>query len=140
MTEIFAYVTPGGRLKQARGSVTLANNTAKSEVLEVPAGKRWLVYGIMMHNGDDVARDLKAYITDGDGNFLMGLGYANGVSAGSRSNITEFIQTSAGYYAPPVARPFPIKSGNKLVLRWDAGGTSTGGTAYYCVTYLEVEE
>jgi len=42
VSEVFAWVWPAGRLNQARGSVTLASDTTKTETLAVPAGKIWL--------------------------------------------------------------------------------------------------
>jgi len=127
-----------GKLYQERGSVTLANNTAKQLDLTVPDGKRWLVHAIKMHNGDDVSRNVAARITDSSDNVLHLIGIKTGLSAGSEIELLYVINAAASYGV--AGKPVLIKGGNRLTLYWAAGGTSSGGTAYYCVTYEEVVE
>ena len=92
----------------------------------------------MMHNGDDVARTLEAWVADSSNNILLKIGVYNNAGAGSRIQIDGYIPGSAGGYG--VRNQLLIKGGNKLRLKWAAGGTSSGGTAYYCITYEEVPE
>lgn len=125
-------------LYQSRDSVSLSNNTTKSLILTVPKGKIWRVYAIYMHNGDDVSRNLSVFILNGNNNIVHKLAYASGVGAGVTREMLGYIPSSVSEYGcvPPVI----IKGGNKLKLNWAAGGTSSGGTAYYCVTYEEIPE
>ena len=139
VSEVFAWVWPAGRLNQARGSVTLASDTTKTETLAVPAGKIWLVLAIMMHNGDDVSRTMYADIVDASGNKLHNLGERSSTPAGSYVEILGYVPTAGTYHGGFGAKPVLVKGGNKINLVWSAGGASSGGTAYYCVTYLEVE-
>jgi len=125
-------------LYQSRGNVTLENDTAKILDLTVPKGKKWIIYDICVQNGDDVARTIWAGIRDENGNPLAYFGSAASVNAGSYTTLTGFCPTSATLYTGRV--PMPIKGGNKLRIYWAAGGASSGGTAYYCITYEEVPE
>jgi len=127
-------------LYQSRGSVTLVNNTAKVLELTVPKGKIWRLYGVTMHNGDDVSRNMSCSIIDENGNLLFYIGSTSTAApAGAYRNLLRYVDTSS---ASDVGSPFPlpVKGGNKVKLAWAAGGTSSGGTAYYCVTYEEVPE
>ena len=131
---------PASILHQARASTTLANNTTKNVDLTVPNGKRWLVYMVNMTNGDDVDRSCNVFILDGSGNTLHVLGYAT-ISAGGGSS-KELLGgmetgTNTTYFRKV---PILVKGGNKLRLTWNAGGASSGGTSYYCVTYEELTE
>lgn len=129
-----------GKLYQERASVTLVNNTTKTLDLTVPAGKRWLVYMVSMTNGDDVDRTANVFVVDGSGNTLHVLGYATiSAGGGSMKELLGGIETGTNTtYFRKI--PILIKAGNKLRLKWNAGGTSSGGTSYYCVTYEEVVE
>jgi len=126
-------------LYQARSSVTLQNDTTKTLYVTVPQGKKWFVYGVMMYNGDNIARDMKVWIADGSNNILHRLGNASSVDAGGSREMLGYVSTGVSWYGINVT-PIPIKGGNKLVLIWSAGGASSGGTAYYCITYEEVPE
>jgi len=136
MLEKITRILKASKLYQSRGSVTLENNVTKDLTFTVPEGKKWLVYAIMMHNGDDVQRTVLALVRDGSDNNLHELG-SMAISAGGMEELLVEA-TSVGSYKG--MRGFPIKGGNKLFLRWLAGGTSSGGTSYYCITYEEMLE
>jgi len=125
-----------GKLYQEQGNVTLVNDTTKDLYLTVPDGKKWLVHAIPLHNGDDVTRVLAAFIVDGSNNTLHEL-ESGSAASGARLELLRIFSASPD---KSTACSLPIKSGNKLKLRWAAGGASSGGTAYYCVTYEEMVE
>jgi len=124
-------------LYQVRQSVTLSNNTTKDVYLSVPLGKKWIIHAIMMRNGDDVNRDLSVKITDGSNNVIHVVSIKSSASPNVEYTMCPFqadaVQIGTGF------KPI-IKGGNKLLLRWAAGGTSSGGTGYYGLTYEEVPE
>jgi len=126
---------PASVIYQSRDSVTLENNTAKNVLLTVPAGKIWRVHAVRMHNGDDVSRDVQVKILDSSNNTLHILSDAS-LTASSYKEMLNFLPTTPAAAACP--NPVLIKGGNKLQLSWAAGGTSSGGTAYYSITYEEV--
>jgi len=126
-------------LYQARQSTSLSNNTTKTVDLTIPNGKIWKIYAINMHNGDDVNRLCSVKIVDSSGNLLHNLAYTT-INAGSIMEMLSFIKTSISDNAPFISTPTLIKGGNKLRLTWNAGGTSSGGTSYYTITYQEVPE
>jgi len=125
------------KLYQERNSVTLANNTAKNLDLTVPEGKIWKLLGVRLHNGDDVQRVLRCYILDGSGNVLHSLGSAT-AAAGAQYEFLGYHPTGVSSSAPLMENL--VKGGNKLRLVWESGGASSGGTAYYMLTYQEMVE
>ena len=125
-------------LYQSAQSTSLANNTDKIIDLTVPQGKIWIVHAIHMHNGDDVSRNMEAWIADSSNIVLHRLGIISGAPAGSHYEIFGYVPTSSQTHG--TKQPIKIKGGNKLRLKWTAGGASSGGTAYYCITYDEVPE
>jgi len=125
-------------LYQSRASVTLSDNTTKEVYLTVPKGKIWKIYAIMMHNGDDVDRGAEVKIMDSNNNVLHGLSSTT-ITAGARREMISH-EPTAPASSIPFKFPVLIKGGNKLYLKWAAGGASSGGTAYYCITYEEVPE
>jgi len=124
-------------LYQSRASTTLADNTTKTLDLTVPQGKKWKIHAIMMHNGDNVTRNLTAKVVDTSGNTLMNLATYD-AGAGAEVTLIPYLSNAETPY--PGAVTILIKGGNKLRLIWVAGGASSGGTAYYCITYEEVPE
>jgi len=124
-------------LIQERTSVTLENNTSKTIDLTVPEGKIWKLWAINVFNGDDVTRNITAYIFDSAGNRLHAIGGAN-VSASNYVEILSYAPTSPAKNM--IAYPILIKGGNKLRIVFYAGGTSSGGTGYYSLSYEEVPE
>lgn len=124
-------------LYQSRETVTLSDNTTKIVDLTVPLGKIWKVHAIMMHNGDDVSRNLEVQIINSSSFLLHYVSYASSVSSGDYREMISYESSTVGKHP---FKPLIIKGGNKLRLKWNAGGTSSGGTAYYCVTYEEIPE
>jgi len=138
MLEKITRILKARKVYQARDSTTLVNNTTKTITLTVPNGKIWFVHQIMMHNGDDVSRNMDVFVYDDSGNILHTPASASAVGAGERREMLGFLGTSPASYGNQ--NGFIVKGGNKLGLRWVAGGTSSGGTAYYCITYEEMLE
>jgi len=124
-------------LYQSRQSTTLVNNTTKHVYLQVPKGKIWRVHHVMMNNGDDVNRTMSITIVDKNNNVLHPSTLISNATPSSNYNLLPNLDTQTynlGF------NYLIIKGENKLKLSWNAGGESSGGTAYYCVTYEEVPE
>lgn len=136
---VFAWAMLGGELKIEPTSITLANNTAKTEDITVPSRKRWLVLNIKVKNPDDVTRttSIKIYKESSKTNLVCIL---ESIDLGA-GTILNWPNARAGS-KDLVTRWFPLilEEGNTISVNWAAGGTSTGGTASdgLVITYLEV--
>lgn len=122
MSEGIAYCHEGGEIDDNRTTVVLANNTAKTEYVVVPANERWKLFGGVMHNGDDVTRNCTVTVTDSSNNIIFYLLNTTAIAAGVHQSYPK----AAGMPVFPV----PLKGGWKLRFRWETGGASTGGNAY----------
>lgn len=129
---------PRARLVQAVTSVTLVNNTVKTNDVTVPANRRWKLLHIRMVNCDDVARTMtiKIWKEAAKTNLLrtiINLSANAGVAHEYPSSKTG-ISSSTPLYAPII-----LDEGNTIELKWAAGGASTGATDAdaQVVEYLE---
>jgi len=125
-------------LYHLRSSTTLSSDTTKNLDLTVPSGKIWRVHRVNMLNGDDVSRDVRVQIRDSSGNLIHKVGGPLTLAAGASGDIIPYLKTAPD--AEPGAITILVKGGYNLRLIWAAGGASSGGTAYYSITYEEIPE
>lgn len=124
----FSWVLPGGEIINPTENVTLVNNTAKTVLKTVPAGKRWFLYSVRAYNGDDVQRNILIYIRDAADETLHELIADAAVGATSWSAQKE------------LSCPIPLKAGYDIVYVYATGGASTGGTGKAVAEILEITE
>lgn len=133
----FAWTFPAGNIHQEVTSITLVNNTAKTEEVLVPTGKIWLLMFIKMTNSDDVQRTLSCnlWLETAKTNLLARMFYVATGAAGSTywpGGETD-IEGEVGTLI--------LVGGNKLECTWAAGGASTGAVDAdgLVMCYLEID-
>lgn len=136
MSHELIFVALGGTIKSNHANVTLVNNTAKTETVTVPTGRRWYLFGGKIYNGDDVNRSCTIFITDASDKVLMTLlkFTVAATDEGFYPNNDDLAanQVSDGAY------PIPLLAGWKLKFTFAAGGASAGGTGEISGIVLEV--
>ena len=133
---------PMERLKQDVTSITLVNNTAKTEDVTVPQGERWSLLSVKMANADDVDRVVQCdvYKEVAKTNLIKRLLYetctANDKHRQWPCHTTATSGNTMGDYAPVI-----LDAGNTLEFTWAAGGASAGAVDAdgLVVEYLKVE-
>lgn len=111
----------------SRTSVTLVNNTAKTERVTVPAGEVWEIDAVGFKNGDDVARAVAVTVVDSSNADYLYLANHSGLAAADRAQYPH----SKGATDEPdhlLSYPLYVAGGNKIQFYFAAGGASTGGT------------
>jgi len=134
MAEVFAWSFLAGNPDVRSGTVTLLDNTSSTVVITVPAKQRWLVLFGQAKNGDDVARNIRFYVTDSSDNVIGYLGFAENVPAGERVVFPnqEAHRLNAGFVLAI------LEAGEKLKITWDSGGASSGGDSDYAIKIMVV--
>lgn len=118
--------------------VTLVNNTAKTETITVPTGKRWKILSAKLNNADNVNRDCSIQVTDPSNNVHTILVPTTTVAA---NGILYFPSadhdTTGGCYAQGSSLPI-VNQFEKIKFVWAAGGASAGGSAKIYLRVLEL--
>lgn len=140
MSDVLALIFPAGELKQAVTSITLVNNTAKTQDVTVPAGVMWKVLNIKAINQDDVNRNITIvkYKEAAKTNFIKNLAYKANVAAGGGS--LQWPNTQSGNDFPSAWHEEIAVTGNTYAITWAAGGASTGSVDAdgLVIEYLEL--
>jgi len=121
-------------------SVTLVNNTKKTIKKTVPVYKKWLVFGALIHNPDDVARgcQIRCLRTDNE-SFGNMLAWNTTINAGDKIRVPNPSQNSQYEFAP-ASYPIILSEGEVIEFTWEAGGASSGGSSNLTVLeYIEVD-
>ena len=132
-----------GKLVQDVTSVTLVNNTAKTEDVTVPANKKWLLLWLKVENPDDVNRLVTVNIWNESGKttrILARLLYAT-VSNGQRAHWPLNLSgTNDDTMFNHAWSPVVLDAGDTIEVIWGAGGASTGATDAdaLVICYIEV--
>lgn len=127
MKKVFAETYPSGYIVTSINSVTVANNTAKSETFTVPDDTVWVVDSIRAVNPDDVARDIyirwfkESALTNKISNLMFGASGAGGDIVWPN---TAAIGASYNENPPSIV----MSAGETIEIYFAAGGASTGGT------------
>ena len=144
MSDQFAWTFPAGKHEQEVTSVTLVDNTAKTNDITVPTGKRWLLQRIKVTNCDDVTRDITItlYKEAAKINVLCKLAFKADVAANAAEEMmwpSFRVDTMNFWYE--AARPLILSAGNTIEVVWATGGASTGATDAdgQVVDYLEID-
>ena len=123
----------GGEIKHNQGDTTLLSNTQATRTITVPTGVRWYLFGGVVLNDDSVARTIKVQVLDESNNVIF-------YYASASTN-------AAGWCAYPQSQAskvngqtfcLPMKAGWDILITWEAGGASAGGTAESSAIVLEV--
>jgi len=128
----------GGAIEDNYGSKTLENNTSASQIITVPAGKRWYLFGGHLMNGDDVVRACYVQLRNASNQVIAYLAQAQNVGANARLHWpnTEAVVTKLGGGGYPI----PMLAGYNLYISWAAGGASAGGASPYSAFVVEMDE
>lgn len=132
---------PLARLVQLVTSITLVNNTGKTQDTTTPAGKRWLILSIKAFNIDDVARNIKIvkWLEAGKTNILQQIAFHADVAQNHQLswpiNQVDVEEYTESFYT------LIMDAGNTLTVTWPTGGASTGGVDAdgLVIEYLEID-
>lgn len=125
MENVFSETFPSGTVKVAETSITLVNNTAKTQDVSVPTDTIWHVQNIKVVNADDVARAVTiAIYKTSSKNILIGQCYFVSVSAGGLLNVPNNQANTA--FMNAWANGLTLPAGTTISITWAAGGASTG--------------
>jgi len=127
MKKTFAETFPSGEVRADVYSLTLANNTAKTNNYTVPDDTLWVLQSVRMTNPDDVQRtiNMRLYKTSAK---TSEIGLLSSVAAAAGAAIM-YPNTGSGSATFLVPREnLVLFAGNTLEITWAAGGASSGGT------------
>jgi len=134
---------PMERLKQEVTSITLVNNTKKTEDVTVPQGERWLLLNVKMANNDDVTRDIRCtiYKEAAKTNMIRHLMFYAAVPTNAYRQWPSWPSGGTSGSATFQNALVILDSGNTLDCIWEAGGASAGAVDAdgLVVEYLKVE-
>jgi len=137
-TQKVNYFASDGAISRIRGkhqwvkknnvtSITLVNDTAKTQDVTVPSGKRWRLLWCKQTNPDSVTRNLYAKLYDASDNDLGFIISANAVTSGLEHAFP--CRSHAGWdEISAESSEIWLDAGEYIRFTWDKGGTSTGGT------------
>jgi hypothetical protein len=138
---VLALTFPGGNFQQAVTSITLVNNTAKTEDVTVPAGKRWVLQSIKVTNPDNVTRTIQGvlYKEAGKTNHIAQILKVTNLAASGRHQAPHDSPAQALDTFHDV-RGRILAAGNTISIIWATGGASAGGTDAdgLVIEYLEL--
>lgn len=126
-----------------RREQVLGNNTSHNLDFTCDKHVVWLIYGMRVHNGDNVTRAMQVWLiypgcpasaTNRDINLTL-LDTTN-VAAGADALVPS--TTATVNQSPPGIYPIPFGRPNEIRVRWTAGGASSGGTAYIHLLVVEI--
>lgn len=136
MKNVFAQTFPSGSVRVSTTSITLANNTAKTQDITVPTDSEWVIELIKANNPDDVARaiTMTLYQTSAKTVKLGIINYASSVNANANSHFpnNDDLATSNSNQIQNLL----IGAGMTIEVVWAAGGASSGGVAADGLTIL----
>lgn len=116
---------PLARLVQLVTSITLVNNTAKTQDITCPAGKRWVLLSFQVTNRDDVSRDITAYKYKEAAKTNLIKNYILGQTVTTLTSVMYPSKALSDY--KEMEHTLDIyDEGNTLSVYWAAGGASTG--------------
>lgn len=125
------FVVQAGIFEDNAATTVIVNNTLKTVVIEVPAGRRWTLMGFGMHNPDNVARVVTIRWSDNTPSRIVDI-FSLSLTATTR------VYGPNASVATLVQKPIVFDGGHKIELVWAAGGASAGGTASYSLAIYEV--
>ena len=134
---------PMERFVQVVRSITLVNNTAKTEDVTVPSGERWLLLNVKMCNGDDVNRDVACdiYKESLKTNLLRRLFLYAAVPSTKDRLWPSWPSGGTSGSALFLPHLIVLDVGNTISCTWETGGASTGAVDAdgLVICYLKVE-
>lgn len=127
MKTVFAQTFPSGSIKTKVQSVTLVNNTAKTQDISVPTDTEWCIESIKMANGDNVDRNgtILLYQTSSKTNLIAYILFAT-ITAGAQIMIPN--NDDLGSAMANNKQQWILGAGETLSFIWAAGGASAGAT------------
>ncbi len=108
---------------------TLVNNVALTRTITVPTNTRWLLHGGTIFNVDNVARDCRVRVDNGTTGQNLAHLMARALGAGDRKSWPRASDTPVANEEPAKISPLPLSEVDRILIIWDAGGASAGGTA-----------
>lgn len=127
MKNVFAETFPSGTVKTSVTSITLVNNTAKTQDVTVPTDTKWIIETIRAVNPDDVARFINVEIWRESAKTVR-IATLTGLSTGALGAIQ--FPNNDDLTASISNSPFVLVlgAGMTISVTWSAGGASAGGT------------
>lgn len=122
-----------GRIVDNVNTTALVNNTLKTVVVEVPAGKRWVVMGGMIENIDNVTRICQVIISNNADAIIFQIFY-HSLATTIRG---YFPMRHADLFRTANPQILILAAGQKIKFTWQAGGASAGGTTEYSLDVIE---
>lgn len=126
MKKVMSNTFPAGEVKVSTTSITVTNNTAKTQDITVPADEKWVIETIKTVNPDDVARVIggNLYLTSSKSILITAL-FSQSANANVRVQYPSLtVSTIYNWMIPELV----LGPGMTLSFTWAAGGASSGGT------------
>lgn len=128
MDEVFAHSWPAGEVVVDVTSVTLANNTAKQNLITVPANTIWVLQSLKVTNPDDVNRVITIIL-------YKEAALTNIIASFASETVATTARLQLPHNAPGAnieafqdIRGMVLGPGATIWINWAAGGASAGGT------------
>ena len=115
-----------GRTVDNEAASTLVNNTALTRTISVPTNARWELEGGHVLQNDDVARVCSVVTNDGTAGQNKHQLFAASVAANTRF---AYPSTEADQQGFSGGTPVSLTEGDDILITFNAGGASAGGTA-----------
>lgn len=125
MKEVFAQIFPSGSIEQSVTSITLVNNTAKTQDITVPADERWSVESILAINADNVDRAISVKVFKTASKSIL-LRYIANVSVTTLQRLMLPNNSAATTQSYGWQAGMTLEEGNTIEVIWAAGGASAG--------------
>ena len=126
MDKVFAETFPSGSVKSSITSITLVNNTSKTQDIVVPSDCVWVLESVRFTNPDNVDRsvNVKIFKEAAKTNELAFL-FSATVTAGS---VGHYPAVASNVVLGHTGYPLTLGAGYVISVTWAAGGVSAGGT------------
>lgn len=115
-----------GAVVDNEAASTLVNNTALTRTISVPTNARWQLEGGHVLQADDVARVCSVVTNDGTAGQNKHELFADSVAANTRFAYPNSVADLQGWQG---GQPISLVEGDDIVITFNAGGASAGGTA-----------
>lgn len=127
MKPVLAYTFPSGTPTADEYSITLVNNTAKTQDVTVPANELWVLQSVKITNPDDVTRNVTITLWNeaAKTNKILVLDSQN-IATTDRLQIPS--NDDHAYNFSNASKDFVLAAGMTIEVVWAAGGASTGAT------------
>jgi len=114
-----------GRIVDNFATTVLGNNDTVTRTITIPANRRWWVYGGLLFNADNVARNITVNIYNASAQRIGIIFPTQAVGAAGYVSYPNTLNSATQWAVCLLA----LKAGDYITITWTAGGASAGGSA-----------